>query len=412
MTITHTDAPAVALPDGNDLGLARGTDFFDVDGLLSPDELALRNRVRAWGDTEVVPTINDYWERAEIPWPLVDGYGRLGIAGGSLEGYGCPGLSYPAEGMIVAELARADGSMSTINAVHSGLAMATVGLLGSDEQKQRWLPAMARLDLLGAFALTEPNHGSDVVRLDTRAERHGDTYELTGQKRWIGFGSLADLVIVWARDDDGKVGAFVVEQPGRGDHVPGYAAEVIRGKAVNRAVHQAQISLDRVRVPAENRLALSRSFADTNTVLAKSRQTVAWEALGHAVGAYDAAVTYALRREQFGKPLARFQLVQDKLSHMLTDITSMQLVCVRMSQLQAEGRCDLEHAALAKLHTASAARRVCALARDILGGNGILLDHHVARHHADIEAVYTYEGTDSVQSLIVGRAITGISAFA
>lgn len=412
MTSTHSEAPQVVLPDGSDLGLARGTDFFNLDSLLDERELALRDRVRAWGDTDVVSTINDYWEKAQIPWDLVEGYGRLGIAGGSLRDYGCPGLSPVAEGMIVAELARADGSISTINAVHSGLAMATVGLLGSDEQKQRWLPAMARLKSLGAFALTEPNHGSDVVRLDTRAERDGTHYLLTGEKRWIGFGSIADLVVVWARDDDGKVGAFVVEQPGRGEYAPGYAAEVIRGKAVNRAVHQAQITMEQVRVPAENRLALSRSFADTNTVLAKSRQTVAWEALGHAVGAYDAAVTYALRREQFGKPLARFQLVQDKLSHMLTDITSMQMICTRMSQLQAEGRCALEHAALAKLHTASAARRVCAMARDILGGNGILLDHHVARHHADIEAVYTYEGTDSVQSLIVGRAITGINAFA
>lgn len=402
---------SIELPDGSDLGLARGTDFFGIDDLLDDRERGLRDAVRQWCDAEVVTSINAYWERGEIAWHLVEGYGRLGIAGGSLSGYDCPGLSYLAEGMIVAELARADGSMSTINAVHSGLAMAAIGLLGDEEQKQRWLPAMARLDLIGAFALTEPTHGSDVVRLETRAQRDGDHYLLTGQKRWIGFGSVADLVVVWARDDNGDVGAFVVEQPARGEYSPGYQAEVIRGKAVNRAVWQAQISMDRVRVPAANRLALSRSFADTNVVLAKSRQTVAWEALGHAVGAYDAAVTYALRREQFGRPLAKFQLVQDKLSHMLADITGMQLTCVRMSQLQAEGRCGLEHAALAKLNTAAGARRVCAMARDILGGNGILLDHHVARHHADIEAVYTYEGTDSVQSLIVGRAITGLSAF-
>lgn len=410
MTMT-SDKQQVQMPSGADLGLARGTDFYDLDSWLSQDELALRNRVREWADTEVIPVINDYWEKAEVPWPLVEGYGKLGIAGGSLSGHGCPGLSYLAEGLIVAELARADGSMCTINAVHSGLAMATVGLLGSDEQKERWLPRMASLELIGAFALTEPTHGSDVVRLETRAERDGSDYVLTGEKRWIGFGSLADLVMVWARDDDGKVGAFVVEQPGRGTYVDGYSAEVIKGKAVNRAVHQAQISLDRVRVPAENRLELARSFEDTNVVLAKSRQTVAWEALGHAVGAYDGAVTYALRREQFGRPLAKFQLIQDKLSRMLADIVGMQLTCARMAQLQDEGRCGLEHAALAKLNTASGARRVCAEARDILGGNGILLDHHVARHHADIEAVYTYEGTDSVQSLIVGRAITGMSAF-
>ena len=250
------------------------------------------------------------------------------------------------------------------------------------------------------------------MSLETSARRDGDHWVLNGHKRWIGNGTLADIVVVWARDDDGDVGAFVVEHPDGAAHpVPGYQAQRIVGKAANRAVWQAQIHLDGVHVPADARLTGARTFDDTNTVLAKSRQTVAWEALGHAVAAYEAAVTYALRREQFGRPLARFQLVQDKLSHMLADITTMQTLCLRMSQLQEQGRAQLQHAALAKLATASAARRVCADARDILGGNGILLDHHVARHHADIEAVYTYEGTDSVQSLIVGRAITGLSAF-
>jgi len=288
--------------------------------------------------------------------------------------------------------------------------MTAIGLLGSEEQKQRWLSPMATVDKIGAFALTEPEHGSDVVRLSTRARRESDgSWTLHGRKRWIGNGTVADLVVVWARDD---VGAFVVEHPDGAAHpVPGYRAQRITGKAANRAVWQARIELDGVRVDADSRLAGARTFDDTNTVLAKSRQTVAWEALGHAVAAYEAAVTYALRREQFGRPLARFQLVQDKLSHMLADITAMQTLCLRMSQLQGERRASLPHAALAKLATASAARRVCAMARDILGGNGILLDHHVARHHADIEAVYTYEGTDSIQSLIVGRAITGLSAF-
>jgi glutaryl-CoA dehydrogenase len=290
--------------------------------------------------------------------------------------------------------------------------MGTIGLLGSDEQKQRWLPSMATLDKLGAFALTEPDHGSDVVAMSTRAERDGSGWVLRGQKRWIGNGTIADVIVVWARDDDGKVGAFVVEHPDGADHpVAGYSATAITGKTAHRAVWQAQISLDGVRVDGDARLAGANSFSDTNKVLAKTRQGVAWEAVGHAIAAYDAAVTYALRREQFGQPIAAFQLVQDKLSHMLADITSMQQMCVRMSQLEAEGRAELPHAALAKLHTAAGARRVCAMARDILGGNGILLDHVVARHHADVEAVFTYEGTDSVQSLIVGRAITGISAF-
>ena len=400
------------LPSGDDLGLARGTDFYAIDDVLDDRERALRDRVRAFCDEELVPAAGGYWERAEFPRDLLKRYAGLEIAGGVATGHGCPGLSPVADGMIGAELARGDGSFSTLHGVHSGLAMGTIATLGSDEQQARWLPAMATVDRLGAFALTEPEHGSDVVSLDTRAVRDGGGWRLFGEKRWIGNGTVADVVVVWARDEDGKVGAFVVDHvDGAADPLPGYHARVITGKTANRATWQAQITLDGVRVDGDARLAGANSFADTNKILAKSRQGVAWEALGHAVAAYEAAVTYALRRQQFGRPIASFQLVQDKLSHMLADITSMQQMCVRMSQLQAEGRAQLQHAALAKLHTAGAARRVCALARDILGGNGILLDHHVARHHADIEAVFTYEGTDSVQSLIVGRAITGISAF-
>jgi glutaryl-CoA dehydrogenase len=404
---------ALEVPSGDDLALSRDTDFFHIGEHLDDRERALLRRVRDYCDTQVAPVANAYWERAEFPAELVPGYRELGVAGGALAGFGCPGLTPLAEGMIAAELARGDGSVATFNAVHSGLAMTAIGLLGSDEQKQRWLPPMAAVDRIGAFALTEPEHGSDVVRLETRARRAPDGgWTLSGRKRWIGNGTIADVVVVWARDDDGQVGAFVVEHPDGAAHpVPGYRAERIVGKAANRAVWQAQIELDEVRVDADARLAMSRTWEDANRVLAKSRQTVAWEALGHAVAAYEGAVTYALRRQQFGRPLARFQLVQDKLSHMLADITAMQTMCVRMSQLQVQGRADLPHAALTKLATASAARRVCGMARDVLGGNGILLDHHVARHHADIEAVYTYEGTDSVQSLIVGRAITGLSAF-
>ena len=411
-TVNSASDIEIDLPNGDDLALSRATDFYGLDELLSDHEREIRDRVRVWCDTAVSPIAADYWESAEFPFDLVAGYAALGIAGGSIAGDGCPGLSPLAEGMIAAELARGDGSISTLNAVHSGLAMTTIGMLGSAEQRARYLPRMAACQVLGAFALTEPNHGSDVVALETTAHRDGDEWVLNGRKRWIGNGTVAGIVVVWARDEDGNVGAFVVEHPDGADRpVAGYRATKIVGKAANRGVWQAQILLDGVRVPADARLANARTWEDTNRVLAKSRQTVAWEALGHAIAAYEAAVTYSLRREQFGRPLARFQLVQDKLSHMLSDITGMQLICTRLSQLQAQGRVSIEHAALAKLHTAAGARRVCAMARDILGGNGILLDHHVARHHADIEAVYTYEGTDSIQSLIVGRAITGLNAF-
>jgi glutaryl-CoA dehydrogenase len=400
----------MSTPLGKDLGRSQGTDFYATDELLTDDERAIRDRVRTFVDDRLIPAAPDYWERAEFPRELVAPYAALRVAGGSVTGYGCPGMSALAEGLVTLELARGDGSFSTFHSVHSGLAITTIALLGDDEQKQRWLPGLAACTTLGAFALTEPDHGSDVVRLGTSAHRDGDRWVLDGAKRWIGLGTIADVVVVWARDDDGNVGAFVVDHTD--GPVPGYDASVITGKSSNRGIWQADIRLNGVRVPLGNRLAGSRTFADTNRCLTKSRQSIAWEGLGHAIGAYECALAYAQRREQFGRPIAAFQLVQDKLSHMLSDITGMQLTCFRMAQLQEEGRLRLEHAALAKLQTASAARRVCAMARDILGGNGILLDHHVARHHADMEAVYTYEGTDTVQSLIVGRAITGLSAFA
>ncbi|TCK22374.1 acyl-CoA dehydrogenase family protein [Pseudonocardia endophytica] len=389
---------------------AQGTDFFAIDDWLTDDERAVRDRVRTFVDEKLLPVVNTYWERAEFPRELVEPYAGLNVAGGSVRGYGCPGMSAVAEGLVTAELARGDGSFSTFNSVHSGLVASSIALLGDEEQKQRWLPEIAACTALGAFALTEPDHGSDVVRLGTRARRDGDEWVLDGRKRWIGNGSVADLVIVWARDEDGNVGGFVVDH--QSGPVPGYEATVITGKTSNRALWQADITLDGVRLPADARLAGSRTFADTNLCLTKSRQAIAWEGLGHAVGAYEYALAYAKRREQFGKPIAAYQLVQDKLSHMLADIVGMQLTCMRMAQLQDQGRIEIQHAALAKLQTASSARRVVAMARDILGGNGILLDHHVARHHADMEAVYTYEGTDTVQSLIVGRAVTGHNAFA
>jgi glutaryl-CoA dehydrogenase len=399
---------AQPLPDALLVGRSRGTDFYAVDDLLSAEERALRDRVREFCDEEVIPLAAQGWEDAELPASIRAGLRELGIAGGSIQGHECPGMSILASHLVLSELARGDGSLATYHGVHTGLAMLSIAMLGSEEQRERWLPSMARMDRLGAFALTEPDHGSDVVGLGTRARRDGDDWILEGSKRWIGNGSIADIVVVWARDDNGDVGGFVVETA----DADGYEARVITGKASNRAVWQAEITLRGVRVSADARLAQSRTFADTARVLTHSRQGVAWEALGHALAAYEAAVTYATQRRQFGRPIGSFQLVQDKLSHMLADITSMQVLCVRLAQLEQAGRVTLAHASLAKLQTAAAARRVCGLARDVLGGNGILLEYHVARHLADVEATYTYEGTDSVQSLIVGREITGISAFA
>jgi glutaryl-CoA dehydrogenase len=389
------------------LGQSLGTDFYLMDELLTEEERRIRDKVRAFSDQEVIPIINDYWERAEFPFELIPKLAALNIAGTDIQGYGCPGMSEIASGLVMLELARGDASVGTFFGVHSGLAMHSIAMLGSEEQKQRWLPPMARLEKIGAFGLTEPNHGSDAVALETRAQRDGHAYVLNGAKRWIGNASMADVVIIWARDDDGKVGGFLVEKG-----TPGFEPKVMTGKVSKRAVWQAEITLTNVRVPAENRLALARSFKDTARVLTATRSGVAWEAVGHAIAGYEIALTYARQRIQFGQPLISFQIIQNRLANMLANVTTMQLLCLRLGQLQAEGKMTGPMASLAKMNNARLAREVIADAREMLGGNGTLLEYHIARHHADIEAVFTYEGTDTIQALIVGREITGKAAFA
>jgi glutaryl-CoA dehydrogenase len=389
------------------------TDYYLLDELLDDEARAVRDRVRKFVDTELLPVINDYWDRAEFPFPLVPKIAELGIIGGTIEGYECPGLSRLAAGMVTVEMSRGDGSVNTFIGVQSGLAMGSIALLGSEEQKQRWLPAMAALDKIGAFGLTEPEHGSDSVALETSARRDGDQWVLNGAKRWIGNASIADVIVVWARDtDDGRVKAFVVEKQADGSYPDGYSTELITGKMGKRAVWQPDVLLRDVRVPADNKLAGAHSFRDATRVLTATRGGAAWESLGHAVAAYEIALDYAKQRQQFGRPIASFQLVQHKLATMLAEITSMQLYCVRMAQLQEQGRFTGPMASLAKMNHAQKARQVCLDARDILGGNGLLISHHVARHLTDMEVVHTYEGTDSIQALIVGRDVTGISAFA
>ena len=392
---------------------AVNSDFLGVADFLGDADRALVARVRDFVGREVLPVINEYWERADFPYQILPGLAELGVVGTSITGYGCPGLTRLQAGLVAMELSRGDGSVNTLNAVQSGLAMGSIALLGDEEQKQRWLPEMAALRKLGAFALTEPDHGSDSVALETSARRDGDTYVIDGAKRWIGLGHVADVVILWARDaDDGKVKAFVLEKDADGTYPDGYAAEAITGKIAKRAIQQAHIEISGLRVPAGNKLAKSTSFRDVSAILNRTRSTVAWEALGHAVAAYEAAATYVQERVQFGRPIASFQLVQNKLANMLADLTAMQLLCFRTATLQDEGRLTNEQASLAKMFTGQHARALCRDARDLLGGNGLLLENHVARHLTDMEVVHTYEGTDFIQSLIIGREITGIPAFA
>jgi glutaryl-CoA dehydrogenase len=401
---TNEDVP-MTVPDG--IGEALGTDYFSLRDPFTPDQEAVLNRMRTFVDDEVLPVINDYWERADFPWPLVEKLAKLGVIGAGIEGYGCSNLDPVSAGLVQMELSRGDGSLATFLGVQAGLAMTAIYRCGSAEQRQRWLPEMATCDKIGAFALTEPEHGSDSIALTTTARRDGDQWVLDGAKKWIGNASIADVVVVWARDtEDEQVKGFLVEKGS-----PGFDAQVITGKGSLRAVWQAEITLDAVRVAEENRLPKANSFADCAGVLATTRSDCAWMALGHAVAGFDAALRYAKNRKQFGKPLVSFQIIQQRLVHMLADVTAMQLYCAQIAKLATQGKLTPTLAGLAKLHNTSKARDVLAAARDMLGGNGILLEYHVIRHMADIESIHTFEGTETMQTLIVGRDITGVGAF-
>lgn len=388
------------------------SDYYAVFADIPAADREAWDRAKAYVD-EVAPQMAEAWDRAEYPLDAARRMGELDLVVDGVDHPALTRLSPLAAGLVNMEISRGDGSLGTILAVQGGLALRTLALFGSPAQQDRWLTALADGSVLGSFALTEPDHGSDSVSLETTARRDGDTWVLRGAKKWIGNGASGGITFVWARVDDesaaehGAVRCFLVEQD-----TPGYTGTVIRGKASLRAIHQAHIRLDDVRVPLDAVLPGTKSFKDASTVLYATRSGVAWSALGHATACYEAALAYAKERVQFGKPLAKFQMVQERLTHMLEDLTAMQLYCRRMADLEQAGQLRPTQASLAKFHNTRAARRIAATARDLLGGNGILLENGVMQHLADIEAIHTYEGTESVQALLLGRDITGMSAFA
>lgn len=384
-----------------------GFDFYNMDMHLTDKQKALRDQVRHWVQTNVVPNINPYWEKAEFPREIAMRLTELPIIGGPLHGYGAAGLDFVEMGLVAFELSKGDGSICTFYGVHSGLAMGSIGLLGSDEQKQRWLPAMSKLEKIGAFGLTEPETGSNAVGITTSAKRDGDYYVLNGAKRWIGNASIADILIIWARDEDGKFGGYVIENPSQTD---GVTISDIWGKVGKRAVLNADIHLENVRVPLANKLEGVSSFKHTAQVLGMGRYGVAWEAAGCATAAFEYALEYAKNREQFGKPIASFQLIQHKLVEMAAEVTLMQQLCMQMARLLERGELSEGKVSLAKYNNARKARAVTALAREILGGNGLVIDNHIARLWTDAEVIYTYEGSNEINLLLVGRELTGINA--
>ncbi|WP_416442447.1 acyl-CoA dehydrogenase family protein [Leucobacter sp. HNU] len=374
---------------------------------LSADERSYRDRARAFVQDEVRPIIDDYWNRADYPVHLIPRLGELDLLRDGIEVPGFPEQSLLAACLVTMELSRGDGSIGTVGGVQGGLALRSIAMHGSEEQRAKYLEPMARGTLPGSFALTEPTHGSDSVSLETRAVSDGDDFVISGHKKWIGNGSIGGVTITWARGDDGQVQGFIVPQD-----TPGYRATTIEGKLSLRAIWQALIEYDGVRVGPELKLPGARSFRDTSSVLQATRLGVAWAGLGHATAVYETAVAYAKQRVQFGRPLAASSIVQNRLAEMLSQLTALQTLLVQLTRVEAAGELTGPSASLGKYTSTRTARAMAANARDLLGGNGILLQNRVARHFADIEALHTYEGTETVQALILGREITGLSAFA
>ncbi len=385
------------------------SDFYSIRQILSAPEQELLSKVRSFMETKVAPIVTKYWAEDAFPFEIIPAIRELNIVGLGFTGYGCPGGSTLLDGFVAMEIARVDASIATFYGVHSGLAMGSIYLGGSEEKKKKWLPPMARLEKVGCFGLTEPLVGSGTGGgLLTTAKRDGDAWILNGQKRWIGNAPWCDLSIIWARDvDDNQVKGFIVENK----TTPGFSVEKIQHKIALRMVQNGVITLEDCRVPEENRLQADSSFRDTARVLKLTRQYVAWEAVGCSMGAYEHALRYAQAREQFGRPIASFQMIQDLLAKMLGNITASQCMVVRLAMLQDQGKLLDQHASLAKAFCTVRMRETVAWARELLGGNGIVLDYNVARFFADAEALYSYEGTREMNSLIVGKTITGFSAF-
>jgi alkylation response protein AidB-like acyl-CoA dehydrogenase len=388
---------------------APNSDFYQLSDVLTAEEKAIVKRVRAYMETKVQAIINKYWADDAFPFELLPSFKELQLGGIGYQGYGCAGGSQKLFGFVAMELARVDASFCTFFGVHSGLAMGSIYLDGSEEQKQKWLPAMARWEKIGCFGLTEPLVGSGTSGgMTTTAKREGDTWVLNGQKRWIGNATWCDVSIIWARDDaDNQVKGFIVENK----TTPGFSVEKIEHKIALKVVQNGQITLKDVRLSEANRLQGGNSFRDTARVLRMTRYMVGWASTGVQMGAFEATLKYTQERLQFGKPIASYQMVQDLLAKMLANVTACQCLMMRLAQLTDEGKLGDHQAALAKAFCTAKSRETVAWGRELLGGNGIVADYNVARFFADAEALYSYEGTYQMQNLIVGKAITGIGAF-
>ena len=381
------------------------TDYFAVFAKVPAEDRAFWDRARQFS-LETADELNEAWDTATYPTHLVKRLGELDLLTDAVEGPGLTKMSPLAAGLVNMEISRGDGSMGTVIAVQGGLALRSIAMHGSDEQKAKWLVPLARAEKFGAFALTEPMHGSDSIGLETTATKVDGGWRINGEKMWIGNGSVGHVAVVWARDEEGNVRGFLVDQAAEG-----YVGETMKGKGSLRAIHQARIQLHDVFVADEDLLPGAKTFKDAAAVLYATRIGVTWSALGHATALYEAALNYSKVRIQFGRPLAKSQIVQERLAHVLSLLTSLQLYCVRLAELDASGELTPTQASLGKMYGTRTAREIASIVRDMLGGNGILLEYKVMQHMADIEAIHTYEGTETIQSLLIGRDVTELSAF-
>jgi glutaryl-CoA dehydrogenase len=384
----------------------RGVDYYGIDDLLTEEQRMMRDAVRDWVEAKFLPIVGQHHRDGTFPMELAKDLGEMGVFGATLKGYGCAGLDNVAYGLIMQELERGDSGLRSFASVQSGLVMYPIHSYGSDAQKDRWLPRLQSGAALGCFGLTEPDHGSDPGSMKTRASRKGNEYVLNGTKLWITNGSVADVAVVWAKGDDGEIGGYLVEKG-----TPGYGTMDIHGKFSMRASITSELAFADCRIPLEAKLPGVKGLKGPLSCLSQARYGIAWGAIGAAMACYDWALQYSQQRIQFNKPIGSFQLVQQKLVWMITEVTKAQLLCWRLGQLKDAGKARPQQISMAKMNNVQMALDSARMARDILGAAGIVDEHPIIRHMMNLETVNTYEGTHDIHTLIVGRDITGLDAF-